>query len=238
MQDLPTRKLLCLECEQRFSVLERAFSQKYFAELQSDSFRELKYEADLYQFSLSLSWRCLVCERDKLVRDFPRHQVHVDDALERWRLYLLGKYRRAHSETHLFVLAGIPVSGPTDAHPKTLHYMLRSVDATTVFSETSVAVYAKLLRSVFFTPITPKVANGWRNTRVHPDGGKLISPQSLLNPRFGSFLASRVEGAFEHSISEKQADRIDDAMRNNPDKVVRSESLRVMLATRGLEIDK
>jgi hypothetical protein len=231
MQDLPTRRLLCAECEQRFSALERAFSNKYFSHLQSDRFRELEYDGDLYRFAISLSWRCIVSDRDLLAKDAPQHLKQVNQILEQWRLYLLGIHRRIPTEAHLFVFAGIPLSSPKDSHPKSLHYLLRAVDMTPMFSQRSLASYVKLIRSLFFTPIIPNKAHGWKNTRIHQEGGKLINPQIVTNARFGSFLTSRVEGAFKTPLSEKQADRIDDAMRRNPSRVLQSESIEVWLAS-------
>ncbi len=238
MQDFPTRRLLCGECEQRFSVLEKAFSNKYFAHLQSDHFKELEYDNDLYRFAISLSWRCLVCDLDLLASDVPQHLKIANQTLEQWRLYLLGMHRRIPTEIHLFVFAGIPVGAPEDSHPKSLHYMLRTVDMTPMFSQRSLATYVKLIRSLFFTPIAPSKAHGWKNTRIHQDGGKLINPQIVTNARFGSFLTSRIEGAFKKPISEKQADRIDDAMRQNPSRALRSESIRVSLASLKLQKNK
>jgi hypothetical protein len=86
-----------------------------------------------------------------------------------------------------------------------------------------------LTRSQFFTPIRPTKAHKWKNTRIHQGGGKPTNPQIVTNARCGSFLTSRIEDAFKETISEKQADRIDDAMRQNPFRALGSESIRVSL---------
>src|SRR6266568_3733391 len=100
-------------------------------------------------------------------------------------MFLLGERKQPGSIHHLFLFAGVPesISGPW--HGKSLHYVLRSVDATTGGNKQTLFVYTKAIRSLMFSPIVPASPHGWVNTRVH--AGKIVSPQKIAMPGFGDF---------------------------------------------------
>ena len=122
-------------------------------------------------------------------------------------MFLLGERKQPGGIHHLFVFAGIPesISGPW--HDKSLHYALRSVDATTGGNKQTLFVYTKANRSLMFSPIVPASPHGWVNTRVHAGHGKIVSPQKI-----GDFFNSRIEGAFAQPLSERQQTRIGETM--------------------------
>jgi hypothetical protein len=233
-QDLKKEPLLCADCEQVFSVWEREFSQLAFPNLQSDSFTELLYDEWLLKFAVSLSWRTLVTDREKLATDLSQFAEAIGEALENWRRFLLGERKQPGSEHHLFVFAGVPEQVPDGLHPKFLHYCLRGIDATEAVSRRTVAVYVKLLRSFIYSPVIPKSPAGWKNTRIHAGQGRLINPQTIAMRGFSEFLDSRVHEVHAKPISEAQSAKIADAMMKNPERVAMSESLKVELASRRL----
>lgn len=194
----------------------------------------MEYGPWLLPFVVSISWRVLVTGCDEVAEDSPHLSPLVERTLENWRLFLLGLRKQPCSEHHLFIIAGAPANMPADAHEKSLHYLLRSVDVTTAGDGHTLFVYAKALRSLIFSPLVPASPHGWINTRIHAGNGRLVSPQKIAMRGFGGFLSSRVEGCFAHSMSEKQRAKINEAVLRNPERALSSESYKVHQATRRL----
>ncbi len=235
VQDLRKERLLCDNCERLFSVWEGEYKGKAFSSLQSDNFTGLEYGDWLLPFLVSLSWRVLVTEGEALVAGRPEFSVVIGRTLENWRLFLLGERSQPKSEHHLFVFAGIPETVPPDSHERSLDYMYRAVDATTAFGNRGgLFVYTKALRSLAFSPIVPSSPSGWKNTRVHAHHGRLVSPQKIAMKGFGEFFNSRIELAFGRPISSKQLAKIEEAMVENPERALTSESYKVRIARREL----
>jgi hypothetical protein len=233
-QDLAKEPLLCGDCEQTFSNWEREFSQNAFPKMQDDSFTELAYGPWLLKFAVSLSWRVLVSDRDDLTKEFPQFEEAVRNTLENWRLFLIGERKQPGSEHHLFVVAGLPERVPEGLHPKFLHYLLRAIDATEAVNSRTIAVYSKLMRAFFYSPIIPSSPAGWTNTRIHAGDGRLVSPQKIAMRGFSDLLNSRVEEVFAKPLSEAQNEKIKEAALKSPERVIASESLEVELASRRL----
>jgi hypothetical protein len=51
--------MLCAECEQRFSGLEKYFAESVFQPYTADRSAVVPYDARLLKFAASLSWRVL-----------------------------------------------------------------------------------------------------------------------------------------------------------------------------------
>ena len=233
-QDLLTEELLCNACEGRFAVWKKDFKELALEKVQHDRYTELDYGPWLLRFIVSVSWRVLVAGWRQLATERPRLSSLITSTSENWRLFLLDARKHPGTEHHLFVVAGSPVSISADAHEKTLHYLLRSIDAGTGGNGRTFFVYTKALRSLIFSPIVPSSPRGWINTRVHTGCGKLISPQAIAMPGFGEFLSSRVRDSFSETLSERQRTKITEAVLRNPERALSSESYEVHKATQRL----
>src|SRR5271170_5402783 len=233
-QDLPTIELLCEVCEQSISRWERDFAQNIFPIVQNDNFKEIHYDDSLLKFAVSLSWRELVTQEAALKIDLPQFSNRIAKTLENWRKYLLGITSQPYSVHHLFIFAGAPKSLPGDTHPKFLYYALRGIDSTEAVSQRCIAVYVKLLRSIFYSPVVPSNPAGWKNTRIHAGPGKLISPQIISMPGFADLLNSCVEEGHAVPISESQNEKIRQSMMKDPLSAISSESYKVHPSTRRL----
>lgn len=233
-QDLAKQPLLCNDCEQLLGSFEREFSLKAFPLIQRDSYRELEYDLWLLKFAVSVSWRILAIMQTKVEEDVPQFKEAIQQSLENWRVFLLGKKKQPGSEHHIFVVAGVPESMPKNMHPKILHYLLRGIDATPFVSDKQVGVYAKVIRSMFYSPIVPASAPGWKNTRIHAGPGRLISAQQLGMPGFMEFIEGRVTEVHSRPISDNQRRKIADAMLRDPERTLASESFKVHEATKRL----
>lgn len=234
-QDLAKVPLLCNDCEQRFSALEREFSISAFPAFQDDDFTELTYGEWMLRFAVSLSWRTLVTDRAELVRDLPQFSEIIDRTLEVWRIFLLGQRKHPGTEHHLFVFAGVPSRMPPEMHPKFLHYALRGIDATEAVSNRVLAVYVKLVRAIFYAPLVPRSPAGWKNTRIHVGNGRILgSSQTLAMRGFLEFMNSRTEEVYAVPISPAQSKKITETLLKDPERAIRSESFKVHSASERL----
>jgi hypothetical protein len=237
LQDAPTKKLLCTECENRFSKWERTFSRESFPEIQEENFKGFQYSADLLKFAVSLSWRVLTVNKESVLEAHPQFATVVNAKLEDWRLYLLDQRNNPGGEHHLFVFGGLPIEAPPGVHHKSLHYMFRTNDGTVAASARRIAVYTKLMRSVFWSPLIPAKPSGWHKTRIHAGTGYLASKQTISMNGFGDFLETRVEEAFRTPYSDRQVQKIAETMRKNPERVLASETSKVHKVTRELWVN-
>jgi hypothetical protein len=233
-QDLETTPLLCHDCEQVISASERQFSLLAFPLVQDDNFREFEYGPWLLRFAVSLSWRMLVTWKADVECDFPQFRSLLASTLEGWRLFLGGERKSPGTEHHLFVFAGIPTKLSGDLHPKLLHYVLRSIDATPVVGQRCLAGYVKMLRSLFYSPILPHKPSGWKQTRIHAESGRLMSAQEVRMRGFGGLLDDRIREAFATPLSEAQINKINKTVLKDPNRALSSESYKVHRATRSI----
>lgn len=226
--------LLCEKCEGIFSVFENEFSRKAFPTIQGDNFNELDYDLWLLKFLVSINWRLLVTKHQEVSDDAPAFKDIIEGTLENWRLFLLGQRNRAGGVHHMFVISGVPVKITGDVHQKTLHYLLRGIDGSVIVFARSIGVYTKLLRTMFYSPLVPESPSGWKNTRIHAGPGRIVSPQSVAMPGLWDYIQARIEAMHSTPLSETQRKKISDAMLQNPERAISSESFKVHQATRRL----
>jgi hypothetical protein len=113
IQALPTMKLLCGECEDRFSQGERLFAPRLFYPFQEGR-RRFRYGEWLLQFAVSLAWRCLTMFDDVAAARWPQQVAAVQRAHEHWRDFLLGRSTQVKPYRHnlLFTPAGWNLTHP------------------------------------------------------------------------------------------------------------------------------
>ncbi|HEY4902749.1 MAG TPA: hypothetical protein VIH89_04685 [Candidatus Sulfotelmatobacter sp.] len=237
-QDLPKERLLCDNCEGRFAVLEKYFKENILHLVQSDHFTELEYNSSLLLFLVSISWRVLVTQQGLMNKVYPNFLEIVNCTLENWRQFLLGERQQPGSEQHMFVITGIPKGMPTRLHEKTLHYLLRGIDTAIVDSSRTFFVYTKALRTLIFSPLVPASPTGWIGTRVHSVAGRLTATQAIEMPMFLDFLNSCVEEGHLKPLSDKQRQKIKDAIIEKPERALASESYKVEMTTKQLALRK
>lgn len=233
IQDLPREYLLCAECEGRFSYFEKQFSEKIFLpykERKTGSFAYV-YEEWLLSFIISLSWRTLRVEFENFGLKRPALAKPARKALAVWGSYLLEKRSSPGSYVHhLFFMdyikeaTGVPV-------PKGFHSsMLRATDSTIASSEEAVFVYSNLCGMIILSAIAPRNRPQWRGTRVFKEG-VISSPQHIGDGGFLNFLLDRANEIYKRKkISERQHEKIAEAMQKNPERLLSSESIKAIRA--------
>lgn len=230
-QDLPTVRLLCAACEQRFSVAERQFAQSIFIPLLDDHRSRFVYDEWLRYFAVSLAWRCVVTSNGEGLRDHPHHDEAINSARETWKKYLVGQTDTAGP--YRFNLFFTPLGGRSNSRvPDGLSwYFSRGADMTTVYSKARAATYAKLPGMLLWTSIVPPDPGGWRGTRIAKRGTLRERGQALGENWAGQFLMGRAETVYKriNNLSPKQRERIADSVRRDPERAAQSHSFAAWL---------
>lgn len=227
-QDLPTYRMLCKGCEERFSSLEKSFAENIFYPFHNGGDSRLEYGSWLERFAISLSWRVLMMEYEEFKSKHAKFGPQIESAEETWREFLLGNRQAVHPyESHLLILGGVD-TGIDGIHEKTNWYMRRSTDGTMATSDARIFTYAKLADMVFVTTVHPRVLKGWTGTRIH-ESGVIAGPHIIDDSDFGGFLQSRVEIAFPHPLrpSPARERRFQRAIQNDRKRVLESDSIQI-----------
>ncbi len=233
-QDGVKEKFLCEDCEETFSVWEKQFSEQIFVPLHKDETQIFNYGDWLVRFLTSLSWRVLLFHLEKeLIVLPPQHLQKAESVLETWRTYLLGEHQQLGDYQQHLVLLGSPteVRGTLAKTPYLTRYFVRAVDMTPIFNEKELLVCTKMCRLLAVGFVTVEQWDCWEGTYVSPIGGSLNSSRDITIPKnLGEFFVNRANQAYKQlaTMSARQQERIETAMRGNLDKVANSEAFRAL----------
>jgi hypothetical protein len=231
VQDLLTLRLLCHDCEQRFSKLEAYFAKQIFFPFHKKKARSFTYDSRLESFVISLSWRALKISYEEFKTDQPQLSSFVDQAELYWREFLLGRRKSISPyESHLIFFDyiekgdGIP--------PRFNWYTLRAVDATLAANSKRVFAYVKLPWMILIASIHPAALEGWHGTAIK-ESGTISTPQTINDGVFGRFLLDRA--AISHISSpgpspELARDRLLRAIKRDAQKFLESDTLQTVIA--------
>jgi hypothetical protein len=231
-QDIEKYPMLCLDCEGLFSRFEQQFAENIFIPYLDNGQSSFQYEDWLLRFAISLAWRTTLIHlpdcRDNIAPDLT---ARADTAREYWREFLLQRTIDPGPFTHhlLFLdyLADATVPVPEGIH----RYLLRSVDATIVCSSLSLFVYTKLPGMIFWTGVCPAAVPGWSQTQIL-QRGNIDRKQTVNQPGWGEWLVGRVEqvNGLMSGMSERQAARIEEKLRNDPQRTLASNTYEAVQA--------
>jgi len=239
VQDGHRCRLLCEDCEARFSRYEKFFAEEFHRAYVDRRQFIFPYDDRLALFIVSILWRVLVTERDGYLVTFKnRFQTEITRAEQEWRAFLLGQADLVRfSRLHLFVTDitnqdAIPVQ-------RFNSYLARGVDLTIAWSQDDALVYAKFGRFVLVAYLTSYDDSDWEGTLVSQAGGVLAVPQKLGDGRFGAFLLDRARRGnelFERGLSPKQRDVIDRAAKRYMPEILHTDQGRVLNADFGATV--
>lgn len=227
VQDLVKIKLLCEDCEQKFSKLENYFANSIFYPFVNDKIQEFDYDENLKPFIISMAWRCLQPIKEDFINENPTSQVtsFVDTAGKEWREFLNGESTSIDSyETHLFFLDYVDSTKNVELDPKLHWYFLHATDSTIGYSDSKVFFYVKLPWMVFVISIEPKKLEGFEGTIVNKNG-HIATRQAMKNADIGGLLLDRAEYALHSSegpSAEVSTRRMVKAIEKDPAKYLTS----------------
>ena len=231
LQDGAKQRLLCNDCEQRFSGPESYFASQMFLNLLSGA-RSVTYDGRFAYFAVSLLWRALQRERNGSIESVTAENPQFAEAQEEWREFLLGRRQlQRFTQFHCFV-ADIATENPPGV-PNFNLYCARAFDATFFELDGRCYVVSKFARFFFVGLLTPGMESGWLGTGIDGTAGTLTVPQEIRDARFGGWLMARAKFAyekFEAGLSRHQAQAIGAHGNENAARIQRSDLFRVGMA--------
>ena len=219
VQDSNKIKMLCDDCEQRFSEAEKNFAEKVFEPYHESGTTSFAYGPWLSYFISSVNWRTLHFDNisfhsEKKLAD---NALNVLDKAETMLAdFLLGKrVDIGNMKNHI-----LPMFEITDANSplKEPNFYIRvsALDYTFVDpANNGFYVFANLAGVLIFTVIREGRKDIWKNTFVHQNGGFIKQPQRISSPLIYDMVQYLAECSGV-KVSQVQKDKIIESLKANP----------------------
>lgn len=230
-QDGWKRHWLCPSCEALFSGWETSFAKRIFHPLSRERHNSFRYDQSLLRFCASVSWRVFhfLYERDSF-EDYPEDiRSRINDAEMAWKEFLLGR-RPSPEPFQQHLLLCDPIQTPVEnLSPHINRYLMRSIEMDIVRApnDRTVITYSKIGRFIIVGFLREERPGRWCGTKVDEQNGgieprKYDVPIGLL-----TYINARAqrEAELHEMISDRQREKIDEAMWADPARLARSESL-------------
>lgn len=219
-QDGDRQKLLCGECEQRFSKAERKFAEEIFEPYHETGQTSFVYEEWLSYFICSVNWRTLhldniqfhskntwkknvlstLCDAEKILANFLLgHRSDISDI-----------------ENHILPMFHITQTNSQLKKPN-LAFRVSAFDYT--FCDPSLNAYyicANLAGILILTIIRRGENDVWNNTKVYLNGGSINQPPDVSSSLMPDMM-ELLRRCTEPTMSQIQKDKIMKSIRSNPD---------------------
>lgn len=223
-QDGDKQPLLCLECENRFSVAENCFAQNVFFPFHENDQDHFSYGPWLHYFLTSLAWRTLILDMPDLEADqtIPnRLLAPVRLTLDTMQRYLLGATHLADSlRNHALVWTGGEESTAKLASANPNVMVRRSAGGYSLIEKRSgyAGVIHNLAGFITLMNIKGNPKDNWVNTRIDPLGGHITQPQRVSSWIMHDLLEVLMDSqkTVGKGMSEKQKHKIQEGIQSNP----------------------
>ena len=238
-QDLKTEKLLCYDCEQRFSRLETFFATNIFypyVKEELDEYgcaqgkiKQFAYDEQLLKFVLSVQWRAAVTVKNSLSAPL---QAQFQNSISNWRKFLLDEADNSGPGlSYLVFMQNLAAAeGDLSCMPDQInHYVLRSCDGTPVImGSKEVFMYSKIGPLAMFTAIQPHKIKNISETRIKIHG-KISTVQRVMNSNIGQWMyITRPKEALSHlKFSANQKSKIAEKWKNPTPKMLESMTVKM-----------
>ena len=229
VQDAIKVRLLCDDCEELFSKSEKYFAEKIFYPFHDRGVRSFDYDENLGLFAASLSWRALRASYDEAARGLPGFAPAINEAEARWRGFLLGERRSIEPyESHLIFLDDGTCGGELCGSK---WYTVRGADSTlAVWEEEGVFAYSLLPGMAIVTSVQP-ARLPFHGPPIKPSG-KVEAGHPVADSKFYEFIARRAAEVLAYSPGPPAKEgerRLKKASEKNPSRVIKSETIKVMM---------
>lgn len=213
VEDGEKHKLLCADCEERFSTCEKYFADTVFYPYKNEHADTFLYDEKLFYFLTSLAWRSLYLDaQDESYPEEARQEMmrNVDGI----RQYLLGKASiPANVENHLFffdTVSGSSLAEEEHNHPNaTVH---RSITSYTVVSGDgqSILIFSNMLGIIAVMFIKKANYENWVGTTILNDSGTVVARNQQVKSIVGNEFTRMMQYSDEafSGISEQQHQKI------------------------------
>lgn len=235
LEDGYKRYFFCRDCEQLLCGWEKSFKEKVFAPLHKNPLaaHSIRCEDWLLKFAVSLSWRVLLfCEDLGLPQMSAERKTSLTEAGEVWRKFLLGEIENPKQfEQHLLPLYYVDDSSLFNDSTHINRYLLSALDLDLVIWDSTVLVYAKLGRLLFFGLVEDEYRSQWQGTEIHAEDARIEEPGSYSVPaNILKYVGRKADAAAlaASSLSPKQQKKINDFVEAHPNEVGASEYVKAL----------
>ena len=237
VQGTLTFNLLCNECEEKFSVFEKYFSEKIFDPFHKQKMRSFDYNSNLELFLISVSWRVLKIRSEDYKLKEPQFSAHLDKAERAWREFLMNKRQLISPyENHLVFLDYLENSESITEEMNL--YNPLSIDCSMVGNSKRVYVYVKFPGMLFVSSIYPTKLDGWKGTEIK-EKGKITARVTIKDESFNKFLRDRAEFALNSGepIPEPlMKKRMERAIQKDSNKFFNSKAYQIQIVNWNLKL--
>ena len=219
-QDGDKPKMLCNDCEQRFSQAENNFAEKIFKPYHESGITSFAYGPWLSYFISSVNWRTLHLDnigfhsKKKWSDDT---LCILDNAKTMLADFLLGKRSDiGDMENHILPMFEINSASSELEEPNFL-FRVSAFDYT--FLDPGVDgfyVCANLAGVLIFTLIRKGRNDIWDNTLVDPNGGFIKQPPVRVSSPFMYDMVQYLAECSRVKVSQAQRDKIIESLKANP----------------------
>lgn len=222
---------LCSSCENQLSKSETAFAKQLFHPFVENRLSTAGYGPWLLKFCVSLSWRVLhAFDEIDLLDDYTEDERKCFYDAERvWREYLIGdRPHPGHFRQHIYMVGGISTAS-AEVAPNINSHIMRHVAADVVKNEDTHLVYTKLPKMFIFGVLRNDHTRDWKGTKVAANGGFIPSSQTVPQ-EFYRYLNNKALNTLriQSSISQRQQEKIFSSLKSDPQKFLKSETLRAI----------
>lgn len=241
IQDLPKIKLLCGNCELKFSKWETLFSKNvHFPYQRNWQLNKLKYDSWLLKFAVSLIWRVGVTQINlpTIWGELSQMQKQkLKEALAVWKRYLNGTDNDpGNMEIHILFFSPIVEDYGMDLPININSYLLRGVDQSIVYSKRGeLGILVKLPAILFVANINPNSNPNWIGTKIDKSG-MINFPQRFVFDEIFNYLVKQSREVMSASagMSSEQAGKLAKAVLEDKTKAKRSLSYKALKANKKL----
>ena len=223
LQDGFTKKMLCKDCEDRFSLKEKWFKENVFIPYLEDKTLIVKNDEQLKYFVVSVLWRI-----NKLFKDDGnkyKFKKDLDEAELEWRNYLLnGNDLSKYKNLHLIL-----VDNDYFIDEKSDMYFSRNVDIEIAESNTICFIYAKFSRFILIGEITGLNEQSFENTNLDLEPEFMSANQIINVHEILDFFRSRIENIKDFKdLSEKQQKKNNEYYKDKLNKIEGSDYMKIL----------
>lgn len=238
IQDGFKKRLLCNECENRFSRAETEFANKIFHPYTTASGGRLWYFEWMMYFCTSVSWRILIFYRDNgHLDDWDSDSIEkLNEAEVAWRQVLLGQAPHAGlHEQHLLPVDKIE-SATMTLPPNINRYLMRAIDMDLCTGNDAIFTFCKFGRFILVGMVCEPELKSWTGTKINANQGVVEPKEYILPTPFGEYIlekANRMRDALA-TMSPNQATKVEQAFKENADSYISSDAFDSMEADIGM----
>lgn len=174
-EDGPRRHLLCGECEELLSAWETKTQQEIFEPLHDGRASRFEYGPWFTKFAVSVVFRALIASKeDGALNHFPAEYLQkMEEALEAWRNYLLGRRLDPDPFDVQALILGFIADKETAAlsAPGINMYLTLAVGSNVLRTKHGGCFAVVKMGKLLVVGVVQDGRSRWNNTRIDPAGG-------------------------------------------------------------------